>query len=161
MAPVAKVPFKRWIKPEVYPLFLAMGTALSICGFTMVRNLTVNPDVRISKEDREAGLLENYKEGEMYKNHGLRKYLAKQEPMIMPNINNHFSAPKWGRSWTMFKLASTILLLPETLNCQAAVRTSRIWCEGWGWTKPQSISNSNWSISSRPWIRVDHSESST
>ncbi|KAG0629709.1 hypothetical protein M758_1G124300 [Ceratodon purpureus] len=91
----AKVPFsKRWIKPEIYPLFLAIGGALGICGFTMARNLTINPDVRISKQDRGAGVLENYKEGETYKNHSLRKYLHTQEPQIMPTINNHFSGAK-------------------------------------------------------------------
>lgn len=31
---------------QVYPLFLAIGTALGIAGFTMARNLSINPDVR-------------------------------------------------------------------------------------------------------------------
>ncbi|XP_024366023.2 uncharacterized protein [Physcomitrium patens] len=91
----AKVPFsKRWIKPEIYPLFAAIGAALGICGYSMARNLAINPDVRITKEDRAAGVLENYKEGEAYKMHGLRKYLQQQEPQIMPGINNYFSGAK-------------------------------------------------------------------
>ncbi|KAG0579235.1 hypothetical protein KC19_4G083800 [Ceratodon purpureus] len=91
----AKVPFsKRWIKPEIYPLFLAIGTALGICGYAMARNLAINPDVRISKEDRAAGVLENYKEGEAYKMHGLRAFVGKHEPQIMPGVNNYFSGAK-------------------------------------------------------------------
>lgn len=79
---------------QIYPLFAAIGAALGICGYSMARNLAINPDVRITKEDRAAGVLENYKEGEAYKMHGLRKYLQQQEPQIMPGINNYFSGAK-------------------------------------------------------------------
>jgi len=92
---MAPVPFsKRWIKPEIYPLFLAIGAALGICGYAMARNLAINPDVRISKEDRAAGVLDNYKEGKAYKQHGLREYLGKCEPQIMPGFNKYFSDAK-------------------------------------------------------------------
>nr|PNR57436.1 hypothetical protein PHYPA_004430 [Physcomitrium patens] len=89
----AKIPsYKQWIKPEIYPLFLAVATALSMGGFVMARSIAVNPDVRISKQDREAGVLENYKEGEVYKNHRLRHYALKHGPQIMPSLNNYFSS---------------------------------------------------------------------
>nr|XP_024372549.1 uncharacterized protein LOC112280874 isoform X2 [Physcomitrium patens] len=78
----------------IYPLFFAIGAALGICGYAMARNLAINPDVRITKEDRAAGVLENYKEGEAYKMHGLRAYVRQQEPQIMPGFNNYFSGAK-------------------------------------------------------------------
>lgn len=31
---------------QIYPLFLAIGAALGICGYAMARNLAINPDVR-------------------------------------------------------------------------------------------------------------------
>lgn len=49
---------------------------------------------RISKEDRAAGVLENYKEGKAYKQHGLREYVQKCEPQIMPGFNKYFSDAK-------------------------------------------------------------------
>jgi hypothetical protein len=85
---------KRWIKPEIFPLFAAMGAALGICGFAIARNIAINPDVRISKEDRAAGILDNYKEGKTYKDHGLREYLKDCSPEIMPVLNRYFSTSK-------------------------------------------------------------------
>ena len=31
---------------QVYPLFAAMGFAVGICGYQLVRNICINPDVR-------------------------------------------------------------------------------------------------------------------
>ncbi|KAF8407972.1 hypothetical protein HHK36_007112 [Tetracentron sinense] len=36
----------RWLRPEVYPLFAAVGVAIGICGFQLVRNICFNPEVR-------------------------------------------------------------------------------------------------------------------
>ncbi|CAL9755876.1 unnamed protein product, partial [Musa acuminata subsp. burmannicoides] len=36
----------RWFRPEVYPLFAAVGVAVGICGFQLVRNICINPEVR-------------------------------------------------------------------------------------------------------------------
>jgi hypothetical protein len=38
---------KRWLRPEVYPLFLATGVAVSICAMQLIRNITGNPEVRL------------------------------------------------------------------------------------------------------------------
>ncbi|KAJ7570507.1 hypothetical protein O6H91_01G123200 [Diphasiastrum complanatum] len=89
MATIA--PLKRWIKPEVYPLFLTVGTAVGLCGFMIVRNLSSHPDVRIDKEGRAAGLLENYREGKQYKDHAVRRFVSGHKPEIMPGINKYFS----------------------------------------------------------------------
>ncbi|KAI4343790.1 hypothetical protein L6164_011099 [Bauhinia variegata] len=83
----------RWLRPEVYPLFAAVGAAIGICGFQLVRNICINPEVRVSKEGRAAGVLENYAEGEKYAEHGLRKYLRNKTPEIMPSINSFFADP--------------------------------------------------------------------
>lgn len=85
---------KRWIRPEVYPLFVAIGTAVGLCGFVMARCLTSNPDVRINKADRAAGYLENFKEGHNYHQHSLRKFVQNKPPEIFASINKQFSSSK-------------------------------------------------------------------
>ncbi|XP_010272106.1 PREDICTED: uncharacterized protein LOC104607987 [Nelumbo nucifera] len=84
----------RWLRPEVYPLFAAVGVAVGICGFQLVRNICINPEVRVSKETRAAGVLENFSEGEKYAEHTLRKFVRNRTPEIMPSINNFFTNPK-------------------------------------------------------------------
>ncbi|XP_078441193.1 uncharacterized protein LOC144711145 [Wolffia australiana] len=83
----------RWLRPEVYPLFVTVGAAVGLCGFCLVRNITSNPDVRVTKEKRTAGVLENFKEGKQYREHGLRNFLRTRPPEIMPSINGFFSDP--------------------------------------------------------------------
>ncbi|KAG6651275.1 hypothetical protein I3843_06G093100 [Carya illinoinensis] len=83
----------RWLRPEVYPLFAAVGVAVGICGMQLVRNICTNPEVRIIKERRAAGVLENFEEGEKYKEHGLRKFVRNKSPEIMPSVNKFFSNP--------------------------------------------------------------------
>ncbi|XP_054785629.1 uncharacterized protein LOC129298583 [Prosopis cineraria] len=83
----------RWLKPEVYPLFASVSVAVGICGMQLIRNITTNPEVRVLKENRAAGVLENFAEGEKYKEHGLRKFLRNRRPEIMPSVNNFFSKP--------------------------------------------------------------------
>ncbi|XP_023545968.1 uncharacterized protein LOC111805233 [Cucurbita pepo subsp. pepo] len=83
----------RWLKPEVYPLFATVGVAVGICGMQLVRNITTNPEVRVTKQRRAAGVLDNFEEGEKYAEHGLRKFLRTRPPQIMPSINKFFSDP--------------------------------------------------------------------
>ncbi|KAL9227413.1 hypothetical protein vseg_003102 [Gypsophila vaccaria] len=84
----------RWLRPEVFPLFAAVGVAVGICGLQLVRNICINPEVRVNKEKRIAGVLENYAEGEKYAEHPLRKFLRTRPPEIMPSINSFFADPK-------------------------------------------------------------------
>ncbi|XP_058080348.1 uncharacterized protein LOC131228599 [Magnolia sinica] len=84
----------RWLRPEVYPLFAAVGVAVGICGFQLVRNIVTNPEVRVNKENRSAGVLDNFAEGERYAEHGLRKFVRNKSPEIMPSINSFFADPK-------------------------------------------------------------------
>ncbi|CDP14927.1 unnamed protein product [Coffea canephora] len=84
----------RWLRPEVYPLFAAVGVAIGICGFSLVRNICINPEVRVAKQDRAAGVLENFAEGEKYAEHALRKYVRNRKPEIMPSINSFFTEPE-------------------------------------------------------------------
>ncbi|XP_076897738.1 uncharacterized protein LOC143551111 [Bidens hawaiensis] len=85
---------KRWLRPEVYPLFAALGVAVGICGMQLVRNISGNPEVRVNKENRAAGVLDNFAEGERYAEHSLRKFVRNKSPEIMPNVNSFFADPK-------------------------------------------------------------------
>ncbi|XP_076944091.1 uncharacterized protein LOC143614579 [Bidens hawaiensis] len=85
---------KRWLRPEVYPLFAALGVAVGICGMQLVRNISGNPEVRVTKENRAAGVLYNFAEGEKYAEHALRKFVRNKSPEIMPNVNSFFADPK-------------------------------------------------------------------
>ncbi|KAM3371990.1 hypothetical protein ACQJBY_019067 [Aegilops geniculata] len=85
--------WKRWLRPEVYPIFAATGVAVSICAMQLIRNITTNPEVRVTKENRAAGVQENFDEGKRYSQHGFRKFIDRQRPEIMPAINNFFSDP--------------------------------------------------------------------
>ncbi|KAM0979641.1 hypothetical protein ACFX2C_015462 [Malus domestica] len=84
----------RWLRPEVYPLFAATGVAIGICGLSLFRHITINPEVRVSKEGRAAGVLDNHAEGEKYKENFLRKFVRNRAPEIMPAINGFFTDPK-------------------------------------------------------------------
>ncbi|KAJ9147493.1 hypothetical protein P3X46_029648 [Hevea brasiliensis] len=81
----------RWMRPEVYPLLAAMTFVTSMCVFQLTRNMFLNPEVRINKAHRLAGVLENEEEGEKYAEHGLRKFLRTRRPEIMPAINHFFT----------------------------------------------------------------------
>ncbi|CAN1753514.1 hypothetical protein LINPERHAP1_LOCUS5203 [Linum perenne] len=83
----------RWLRPEVYPLFASVGVAVGICGFQLVRNICINPEVRVKKDNRAAGILENFAEGEKYKEHYIRKLVRNRSPEIMPKLNSFFSNP--------------------------------------------------------------------
>ncbi|KAL3624197.1 hypothetical protein CASFOL_026505 [Castilleja foliolosa] len=86
---------KRWLRPEVYPLFATVGLAVGICGMQLIRNISTNPEVRVTKENRAAGILDNFAEGEKYSQHALRKYVRNKSPEIMPAINSFFSDPEY------------------------------------------------------------------
>ncbi|XP_050223296.1 uncharacterized protein LOC126673258 [Mercurialis annua] len=83
----------RWIRPEVYPLFAAMGVAVGICGMQLIRNVTINPEVRVNKQNRAAGILDNFEEGRKYSENFLRKFARNKSPEIMPSINRFFTDP--------------------------------------------------------------------
>ncbi|KAF5443509.1 hypothetical protein F2P56_036059, partial [Juglans regia] len=93
LSAMASSAVNRWLRPEVYPLFAAVGVAVGICGMQLVRNICTNPEVRVIKEKRAAGVLENFEEGEKYKEHGLRKFVRNKSPEIMPSVNKFFSNP--------------------------------------------------------------------
>ncbi|CAN5951699.1 unnamed protein product [Sphagnum jensenii] len=109
---------QRWVVPEVYPVVAVLGTALSLCIFAMGRNLSINPDVRINKDDRAAGVLENYSEGKAYKDHGFRRYLKDVKPSafsryfreskninVPPKIENNLDCKILTVSWKLMKLS--------------------------------------------------------
>ncbi|XP_076954365.1 uncharacterized protein LOC143628755 [Bidens hawaiensis] len=91
---MASSTLNRWLRPEVYPLFAAVGVAIGICGMQLVRNISGNPEVRVTKEKRSAGVLDNFVEGERYAEHAVRKFVRNKSPEIMPSINAFFADPK-------------------------------------------------------------------
>ncbi|KAH7858721.1 hypothetical protein Vadar_027152 [Vaccinium darrowii] len=84
----------KWIRPEVYPLFAAVGTVVGICGMQLVRNICTNPEVRVNKQNRAAGVLENFEEGKRYKENPVRKFVRGKRPEVMPSLNKFFADPK-------------------------------------------------------------------
>ncbi|KAE9587807.1 putative NADH-ubiquinone reductase complex 1 MLRQ subunit [Lupinus albus] len=59
----------------------------------LVRNISTNPEVRVKKENRTAGILDNHEEGEKYSQHFVRKFVRGKTPQIMPSLNKFFSDP--------------------------------------------------------------------
>ncbi|GJU61687.1 hypothetical protein Tco_1243522 [Tanacetum coccineum] len=49
---------------------------------------------RVTKENRTAGVLDNFVEGERYAEHAVRKFVRNKSPEIMPSINSFFADPK-------------------------------------------------------------------
>ncbi|OEL16924.1 hypothetical protein BAE44_0022057 [Dichanthelium oligosanthes] len=84
---------KRWIRPEAWPIFFATGTAVAMCSMQLIRNITGNPEVRVLKEKRAAGVLENHEEGKRYSQHGFRQFIDRQKPEIMGRINSWMADP--------------------------------------------------------------------
>ncbi|GLJ40034.1 hypothetical protein SUGI_0819480 [Cryptomeria japonica] len=80
----------RWMKPEVYPLVAATSVAVTMCVFQLVRNLVTNPDVRISKENRHTEVPKNWEEGKRYAENGMRKFVRKRAPEVMPSMTSLF-----------------------------------------------------------------------
>ncbi|PAN10495.1 hypothetical protein GQ55_2G092000 [Panicum hallii var. hallii] len=78
----------RWIKAEVYPLFATTGVAVGICVMQLVRNITTNPEVRVTKENRAAGVLDNHDEGRRYSQHGVRRFWLSQRRDYMHALDN-------------------------------------------------------------------------
>lgn len=55
--------------------------------------IIISGKCRVTKENRSAGVLDNYAEGEKYAEHALRKYVRNRAPEIMPSINSFFADP--------------------------------------------------------------------
>ncbi|KAL6656922.1 hypothetical protein ACP70R_004702 [Stipagrostis hirtigluma subsp. patula] len=81
----------RWLKPDVYPLIAAMSLVTGMCAFQLARNVLVNPDVRVSKRNRQSAVPDNAAEGERYSQHALRRFLGERRPEVFPALNRFFS----------------------------------------------------------------------
>ncbi|KAJ8536407.1 hypothetical protein K7X08_034808 [Anisodus acutangulus] len=98
----------RWLRPEVYPLFAAVGVAIGICGLQLVRNMRINPEVRVNKEKRATGILENFEEGEKYAEHAVRKFARSRPPEIFPNLNSIGVCIKYGSDFSVAVCIETL-----------------------------------------------------
>lgn len=65
-----------------------------VFGFSVLNGFAFESR-RVSKENRAAGVLDNFAEGEKYKENFLRKYVRNKHPEIMPGINKFFTDPKY------------------------------------------------------------------
>ncbi|KAM0963373.1 hypothetical protein ACFX19_022801 [Malus domestica] len=74
-------------------MFATTEVTVGSCGLSLFRYITINPQVRVTKENRAAGALDNHAEEEMYKEHFLRKFVCNKAPEIMPGINAFVTDP--------------------------------------------------------------------
>jgi hypothetical protein len=49
---------------------------------------------RVTKENRAAGVLDNFDEGKRYSRHGFRRFIDGKRPEIMPSLNSFMADPK-------------------------------------------------------------------
>ncbi|KAL5198947.1 hypothetical protein ABZP36_002459 [Zizania latifolia] len=88
----------RWVKPDVYPLIAAMSFVTGMCVFQLTRNVFMNPDVRVNKNNRQSAVLENADEGKKYHQHAFRRFVGTQRPEVFPALNRFFAGtPPAGR----------------------------------------------------------------
>ncbi|EMS53792.1 hypothetical protein TRIUR3_24112 [Triticum urartu] len=85
----------RWLKPDVYPLIGAMSLVTGMCVFQLTRNVFLNPDVRVSKSNRQSAVPENEEEGERYSQHAFRRFVSAHRPEGFPAP--HFRVSKSNR----------------------------------------------------------------
>lgn len=78
---------------------------------------------RVNKENRAAGVLDNFSEGEKYAEHGLRKYVRGRAPEIMPSLNSFFTSPN--RSWMLLNERRCPTWLRKLCVC---LHSMSLWC---------------------------------
>lgn len=66
-------------------IYASFGTLLLISEFDYA--------FRVTKQNRAAGILDNFEEGEKYSQHFVRKFVRGKDTQIMPSINKFFSDP--------------------------------------------------------------------
>ena len=82
-----------WLRAEAYPIFVAVGGAVGLCAFVMARTIEFSPDVRISKEERAMGVLEEkrfFKEGAEFREHKLRRRVARHTLTMIRCLHTSF-----------------------------------------------------------------------
>lgn len=73
--------------PEIYCFY-------NSCTFLRFLFIILHLLNRITKQNRAAGVLDNFAEGEKYAEHSLRKFVRNRKPEIMPNLNSFFTDPQ-------------------------------------------------------------------
>mmetsp|Transcript_18204 Transcript_18204/g.25216 ORF Transcript_18204/g.25216 Transcript_18204/m.25216 type:complete len:98 (-) Transcript_18204:122-415(-) len=83
---------------EVYPLIAAMCTGSVLCVGMMGRTLVQGCDVRIQKDDRQLGVMEDEKfskEGDKYYNSPWRSYFRNCQKEIFGRVNDSLGGGKY------------------------------------------------------------------
>lgn len=77
----------------MYPIFVAIGSAVGLCGFFCTRQLVTSPGFTAAKTKRMAGLNEGdawVKEGKSWREHRVRRTLKSMyggQPQIFTGLN--------------------------------------------------------------------------
>jgi len=81
------------VRPDVFPLLVAVSGACVLGAAFGVRTLLTNPDVRINKADRQTTVYEDehfYSEGQHFHNHWLRRWSKGAKKDIFSAITERF-----------------------------------------------------------------------
>ncbi|MQL88192.1 hypothetical protein Taro_020750 [Colocasia esculenta] len=70
----------------VYLLFAAVGVAIGICGFQLIRNLCINPEVRSEREEFQLALFKNRKKENLFANWAILMHMLTTGPSLQQNM---------------------------------------------------------------------------
>ena len=79
---------------QILPIIGALTCAVSMCTFFCARQITSSPGFTVSKAKRTTAIPEspeNYKEGDKFRNHWIRRSVKGRRPEIMPELNASMS----------------------------------------------------------------------
>ncbi|KAK9906466.1 hypothetical protein WJX75_002398 [Coccomyxa subellipsoidea] len=86
MAPVHRHAH-RWVRPDVYPLFAAVGIGVTAAAVIMSRKLTADPSVTMWRSKRGQEVDED--QAAKYNDNMLRRLVHGRPIAILPDFNRH------------------------------------------------------------------------
>ncbi|EIE23897.1 hypothetical protein COCSUDRAFT_62427 [Coccomyxa subellipsoidea C-169] len=84
MAPVHRHAY-RWVRPDVYPLFAAVGVGVAAAAVIMSRKLTADPSVTMWRSMRGKDVNED--QANKYNDNVLRRMVHGRPIAILPDFN--------------------------------------------------------------------------
>ena len=77
-----------WVKPDVYPLFAALGAGIVAMTVRLTQWNTMSTEPRWNKAARIEGELCTEKQGMAYREHFVRRFVRGKASEIVPGLNN-------------------------------------------------------------------------
>ncbi|GHP07385.1 hypothetical protein PPROV_000612700 [Pycnococcus provasolii] len=77
-----------WVKPDVYPLFAALGAGVVAMTLRLGQWNTMSTEPRWNKAARIEGELCTEKQGLAYREHFVRRFVRGKSSEIVPGLNN-------------------------------------------------------------------------